>query len=181
MNKIINVLFSVIFLNFSAWAQSASGSSLTTLTLSEIALIDIEPNNSPISIGVSAPVEAGNPISTTTVSNTKWINYTSAVPTGSSRNIAVQVSSGTIPTGVNLAITASSFSGSGAGATGTPTGSVNLSGSPQTIIAGIGGAFTGNGINNGHSLTYSLSIGNISLLQQNSSSTVTVTFTLIDN
>lgn len=181
MRSTLHILPFLLIVSFSTAAQSANGSATVTLTLSEIALLDIEPNNSPIALTIDPPIEAGNSINSTTVNNAKWLNYTSAVATGSSRNIAVQITSGSLPSGVSLSLNASSFAGVGMGTTGVSTGSVTLSGSPQVIISGIGGAYTGNGTNNGHSLNYSLNVANINLLKQEAGSTVTVTFTLIDN
>ena len=114
MSRIISKLlgFTLTILSLSAMAQTNSGSATVTLTLSEIALLDIEPNNSPISIAITPPLEAGNPISTSTLTNAKWLNYTSAVPTSNSRNIIAQISSGILPTGTDLTLNTSAFSGS---------------------------------------------------------------------
>jgi hypothetical protein len=61
-----------------------------------------------------------------------------------------------------------------------PAGILTLNNSPQTIISGIKGAYTGDGINNGYKLTYSLEIYDYKLLDFNQSATLSITLTLSD-
>jgi len=57
--------------------------------------------------------------------------------------------------------------------------------SAQNIIDGVGSAYTGNGANKGHNLTYSLTqkaaSGSYADLDFNQSQTVSITYTLSDN
>ncbi|WP_435523978.1 hypothetical protein [Chryseobacterium indoltheticum] len=71
---------------------------------------------------------------------------------------------------------------------GTPAAQPTLSATDQTIISGIGSAYTGNGANNGHNLTYALAAGSgpgavaaYADLQATASTVATVTYTISDN
>ncbi|MBK6977998.1 MAG: hypothetical protein IPH28_13585 [Cytophagaceae bacterium] len=148
-------------------------------TLPSVSLLDIAPDRSTFSLSFNAPTEAGNQITTTSTNNTKWLNFTSAVPPSVTRKITASIS-GAMPGGVNLNLAVASVSGAGAGTRGTSAGTVVLSNSPQAIVNNIGGAYTGNGANNGYMLTFTLGIGNFSLLR-NQTSNVTIVYTLVDN
>lgn len=149
------------------------------LNLPSLAIMDIEPNSNAFNLSVNNPSEAGQPVQVNSTNNSKWINFSSAVLPGASRRIAAQLSGGAI-NGLDLTLTASSYSGAGAGVLGASAGSVILSGSTQTIIDNIGGAYTGDGVNNGYNLTYSLAISNYNDLRSENK-TVTVLFTMMDN
>jgi hypothetical protein len=149
-----------------------------SITMPSVALFDIEPNNTGFTLNFSAPTDAGNGgISTT--NNSKWLNFTSAVVSGSTRSISAQIS-GTMPSGLNLRLVTGNYVGSGAGALGSPVSPLNLTTSQQTIIDNIGGAYTGNGSSNGYNLSFSLVISDYSLIRSQSA-TLTIIYTLIDN
>lgn len=150
------------------------------ITLPSIALLDIEPNNSAVLLEIKAPTEAGTFLKSAQQTNAKWINYSSAVASGRTRSVSVQIEYGSVPTGTILKAQASAASG-GRGVLGIPTGAVTLSNSPQRIILNIGGAITGNGANFGHGITYTLEVINVGLLDFNTSGTVGIIYTLIDN
>lgn len=126
-----------------------------TLTLPVVTLMDIEPTGN-ITLGFSAPTEAGNALGNPTPDTSKWINYTSAITSGGLTRKITAAISGTLISGVNIRLQAAAASGAGGGALGTPSAQVTLTNTPVTIISGIGGAYTGNGVNNGHRLTISL-------------------------
>lgn len=159
-----------------------------TISIPEVALVDIEPAATKnITLGFTAPTEAGNPITPTTSNSTLWLNYSSiksvADPT---RNVSVKVNA-LIP-GIDIHVTAAAATGSGAGTLGTPAAQLTLSAADQTIISGIGSAYTGNGANNGHNLTYALAAGSgpggvaaYADLQATATTVATVTYTISDN
>ncbi|WP_265129336.1 hypothetical protein [Chryseobacterium oranimense] len=159
-----------------------------TISIPEVALVDIEPAATKnITLGFTAPTEAGNPITPSTSNSTLWLNYSSiksvADPT---RNVSVKVNA-LIP-GIDINVTAAAATGSGAGTLGTPSAQLTLSAADQTIISGIGSAYTGNGANNGHNLTYALAAGSgpggvaaYADLQATASTVATVTYTISDN
>lgn len=151
---------SLIFLLAMAciWALNAQTSANHTLTLSigELALLDIEPGASSVSLNMDIPTGAGAPVQLLS-DNTIWLNYTSCVAqTSPDRIISVQLSSGALPAGVSLQVTASAPSGIGQGALGISAGAVLVTGTPANVLSGIRGCYTGNGTNNGSQLTYNL-------------------------
>lgn len=159
-----------------------------TISVPEVALVDIEPAATKnIILGFPAPIEAGNPITPSTANSTLWLNYSSiksvADPT---RTVSVSVNS--IISGIDIHVTAAAATGSGGGLVGEPAAQLTLSATDQIIISGIGSAYTGNGANNGHNLTYALAAGSgpggvavYSDLQAMANTTATVTYTISDN
>lgn len=153
-----------------------TGSKSITLNLQEIALLDIEPDISTLNFNFTAPSEAGSPLTAPATNTTRWLNYTSAVELGDTRIITAQID-GTIP-GVSIKLQAAAAQGGG-GTLGITAGQVTLStASAVNIITGIGGAYTGNGINNGHRLTISLEINDYTELVQTNNEVITITYTI---
>lgn len=170
----------ILLLTFSMYCEAQSTASVgVNITMPAIALLDIEPNSTGFNLNMTAPTEAGNAITTIGTNSSKWINFTSAVASGASRRISIQIS-GTIPNGVNLVLTTSGYSGGGAGNLGNRVNSLTLSTNQQTLINSIGGSYTGNGVGNGYNLNYTLQVANFSLLRSQST-TLSVLFTFIDN
>lgn len=159
-----------------------------TISVPEVALVDIEPAATKnITLGFTAPTEAGNPVIPNTANSTLWLNYSSiksvADPT---RNVSVSVNA--IIPGIDIHVTAAAATGSGGGLLGTPTAQLTLSATDQIIISEIGSAYTGNGANNGHNLTYALAAGSgpggvavYADLQATATTVATVTYTISDN
>ncbi|MDR2237120.1 MAG: hypothetical protein LBE92_13445 [Chryseobacterium sp.] len=159
-----------------------------TVSIPEVALVDIEPAATKnITLGFTAPTEAGNPVIPSTANSTLWLNYSSIKSVADpSRNVSVTINA-PIP-GVDINVTAATATGSGGGTLGNSTGLLTLSTTDQTIISGIGSAYTGNGANNGHNLTYALAAGSgpggvaaYADLQATASTVATVTYTISDN
>lgn len=181
-------------LTFAAFALSANlnaqstDNHTVTISVPEVALVDIEPSATKnITLGFTAPTQAGNPITPNTANSTLWLNYSSiksvADPT---RTVSVKINA-VIP-GIDIHVTAAAATGSGGGFLGTPAAQLTLSGTDQTIISEIGSAYTGNGANNGHNLTYALAAGSgpggvavYSDLQAVATTVATVTYTISDN
>ncbi len=179
----IFLMLCFIWLSAHVLPGQTTGSSNCSLTIPAIALLDIEPAGVPITLSMTPPTEAGNPLTIGAggTNNSKWINYTSALAAGAAtRSINVRVTSGSVPTGVSLKVQASTYSGTGAGVLGVPAGQVTVDNVARTVISGIGGCYTGDGVNRGHRLTYSISISNYSLLKFNQSSSLQITYTITD-
>lgn len=158
-------------------SAQTSGSRNISINLSEIALLDIEPSMTAISFSFLAPTEAGRPLTIPAVNTTKWLNYTSAKKTTTAaRFITAQIDQSFA--GLFIKLQAAAASGSGGGALGTSAGKVTLTTSPTTIITAIGGAYTGNGINNGHLLNISLEVDDYKKLVQTTSKIITITYTI---
>lgn len=171
------ILFLILLCpNLSAQTTASVG---VSISLPSVALLDVEPNTGGFNLNLNAPTEAGNPATTTATDNTKWLNFTSAVATGTIRKIMVQLV-GSLPTGINLKLVAANYTGTGKGTLGSAVSTVYLSTTPQTVVNAIGGAFTGNGAGNGYNLSYFLEIANYSLLR-NQTASVSILYTLMDN
>jgi hypothetical protein len=164
---------------FTSHAQVTDDANLR-LRLYELAFIDLEPDNGNISFSLTQPANPGLPPEAGN-NNSKWINYTCCVKNNhSDRYITVAINNGSIPPGLEFQISASAYSGTGAGILGSPSGTITLTVVAQTLISGIRGAYTGNGVNNGHQLTYNLIITDYSLLDFDQSSTIQVVYTIVD-
>jgi hypothetical protein len=64
---------------------------------------------------------------------------------------------------------------------GQSAGKVNLTRQPQPIITGLGSCFTGDGINNGHSLSFSIEITDYAKIYAMEESELTIVYTITDN
>lgn len=181
-------LLTALALMFSAnaYAQDTNTDNHTvSISIPEVAIVDIEPAASKnITLGFTAPTEAGLPILAASENNTLWLNYSSIKSTpDATRNVSVKLSA-LIP-GVDLQVTAASASGTGEGTLGTPSAQLTLSEADQTIVSGIGSAYTGDGAANGHNLIYAISTGGTTGvyadLEAITSQLTTVTYTISDN
>ncbi|AZA52372.1 hypothetical protein [Chryseobacterium sp. G0201] len=159
-----------------------------SITIPEVALVDIEPAATKnITLGFTAPTEAGLPITAATTNNTLWLNYSSIKSVAdATRNVSVKVNA-VIP-GIDIQVTAAAATGAGGGTLGTPSAQLTLSAADQTIVSGIGSAYTGDGANNGHNLTYALAAGSgpggiaaYADLEATATAVATVTYTISDN
>lgn len=159
-----------------------------TISVPEVALVDIEPAATKnIILGFTAPIEAGNPITPNTANSTLWLNY-SSIKSVADPTRTVSVSVNAIIPGIDIHVTAAAATASGGGLVGEPAAQLTLSATDQIIISGIGSAYTGNGANNGHNLTYALAAGSgpggvavYADLQAIANTTATVTYTISDN
>lgn len=168
------------FCAISSFSQS-QGSVNATFNLSQVAMLDLEPNNSTVTLNLSSAIEAGEKAAVVMTNNEKWINFSSAVTsTAAPRSISVKIEDGQVPSGIYLKLSTSSYMGIGQGLLGLPAGILTLNSTPQTIVSGIRGAYTGDGINNGYKLIYSLEIYDYTLLDFNQSATLSITLTLSD-
>ncbi|RXM52353.1 MULTISPECIES: hypothetical protein [unclassified Chryseobacterium] len=168
------LLFASFILSGSLYSQTNA-----TLTLPVVTLMDIEPTGN-ITLNFTAPTEAGNPLTNPTPNTSKWVNYTSAITSGGLTRKITAAISGTLIAGVDIKLQAAAASGAGGGTLGTPSAQVTLTNTPVTIISGIGGAFTGNGANNGHRLTISLVPNTYANLATKASTTLTIVYTITE-
>jgi hypothetical protein len=177
--RIVSYIFLIVCISISSHIFSqTTGSKNVSIILPVVTLMDVEPSGS-IALNFTAPTEAGRSIVNPTANTTKWINYTSAITSGgASRRITASISP-LIP-GVNITLLAATASGTGGGTLGTPSAQITLSTTPTTIISGIGGAYTGNGANNGHRLTLSLTSSTYSSLSASTNNVVVITYTITE-
>ena len=154
------------------------------ITIPSVALVDIEPSASKnITMNFTAPTEAGLPIEAPAPNNTLWLNY-SSIKDASNPTRTISVKLNALVAGVDIKVTAAVAAGSGDGTLGTPSASLVLTATDQPIITGIGSAYTGNGANNGHNLTYELEVGSATASYADleaSTTSATVVYTISDN
>ncbi|KIC64493.1 hypothetical protein [Chryseobacterium taiwanense] len=177
--------FVAISTNMKAQADSNTSAHDITISIPEVALVDIEPTASKnLTMGFTVPTEAGLPIVPASTNNTLWLNYSSIKSVADvTRTISVQL--GAVIQGVDIKVTAAGATGgAGGGLLGNPASQLTLTATPQTIISGIGSAYTGDGASNGHNLSYSVVSAtgvNYQNLSATATSTATVTYTISDN
>lgn len=161
-----------------------------TIGVPNVALLDIESGgaNNNINMSFTVPLEAGLPITPAADNNTLWLNYSSIKKTTTYSRI-VSVKLGAVVPGVDVKVTAAAHTGGGAGTFGLPSAQLTLNATTdQSIISGIGSAWTGDGNTNGHQLTYNVSYGGAGTGPGTtnyadlvvSSTTAVVTYTLSD-
>jgi hypothetical protein len=175
--KILKLLF--LFAGLGLKASYGQESAEISVSLPEVALLDLEPRASEVVLEIKAPINAGSIINGAESQNAKFLNYSSAVGREKYRDVFIQIEYGMVPPGLRLSVQASECFG-GMGTLGRPLGKVVLSANPQRIINSIGGAFTGNGAKNGHALSYFLDIVNVAELDFNASNKIGIVFTFID-
>lgn len=169
------------FYAISSYSQDWDDTS-ATFKLSEIALIDLAPNNTTVTLNIVAPNNAGERAIIVATNNNKWINFSSAVKNSSaSRSISVKIVYGQVPPGIYLKLSTENHTGSGKfDREPSVVNGVTLNNQEQTIVSGIRGAYTGNGEANGFKLTYGLEIYDYKLLDFDQSATLSIRLTLTD-
>ncbi|MFM9945398.1 MAG: hypothetical protein ACKVQB_09230 [Bacteroidia bacterium] len=178
--KIIALFFILLFGSKASNAQDGvSASHSILLTIPHVAMVDVEGGGS-VSLGLSAPNEAGLGMSTSATNSSLWLNYSSTTNPSSSNSVMVKIDAA-LP-GLDLKITASSDASAGDGATGTPASTLTLTTSEQSLINNIGSCYTGDGTNKGHNITYNLVANSYNLIEHSSTPGVTtITFTITNN
>ncbi len=169
------VIFSLFTLT--SYAQSSRDNSVS-FTLQSVAILSIvSSSSSNIEMKFQVPNNAGLNIVAPGTNTQNWLNFTSALATGS-RIIYVN-SSTSIPSKYKLMLEVAGPFGSGGGSRGTSSGTVEIGNSLKPIISGIGGAYTGVGPGNGFQLKYTASIQQFSGLIAGNTN-IHVVYTLSD-
>ncbi|MDX1666209.1 MAG: hypothetical protein R3350_03220, partial [Saprospiraceae bacterium] len=172
-----------------AQADTNTDAHTVQINIPEVALLDIEPGGSTsITLAPTAPTEAGEALDFSGANdNSLWLNYSSIVgsTTEPSRKVTAAITTGTVPSGMLVKVTAGADAGGGAGTVGTPAGELTLSSTAQDLITGVGSCYTGNGDGAGHNLTYALALdptaGSYANIDFDEATTLTITYTLTDN
>jgi len=153
------------------------------ITLPEVSLVSIAPDNSTITLALENTEIAGEKVKYSSKTDPQlWLNYTCSIaPNSPSKNLTAQIISGNVPDGLELQLNVSEYSGSGKGNFGTPISKINLQNYPQNIISNIGGSYTNKGVNNGHKLEYAIAITNYEQLDSENSNILTIVYTISDN
>lgn len=172
-----------------AQADSKIASHLVTISIPEVALLDLEAATTSITLAGTNPTEAGDPMTfgPAATNATIWMNYSSIVKKDKLRNVSVAITAGTVPTGLKLTVLASAASAEGAGTKGTALVAAHtLTGTATSLVSGIGSTYTGDGVNKGRNLTYKLDYAtdaatDYASLNFDTVLPITITYTLSDN
>ena len=184
LTKTIILIITLVYVCSNAYSQGDTGQFSVNLSLPEITLVDVEPDiSNSIYFTISTATKGGDsPAIENTTNETLWINYTSALPSGqNSRTINAEISQGSLPLGITLYLEAAAYSGTGDGNLGSADGKIQLSNQPQPIISGIGNCYTGDGVGNGHQLTFSIEISDYSEVYAVENAYYVVLYTITDN
>lgn len=172
--RLVTILFFIPLITFG----QTTGQRNVSFTLPSVALVDLEPSGG-IILNFTAPIQAGQPLVLPSTNSDKWLNYTSALPVGGvSRSITAAINQ-TIP-GVQIRLQAAGATGIGAGVRGVSNGEIILSAVPQSIVTGIAGAYTGSGPNNGHRLSFNISIIDYQNLSASDNNIIIIQYTISD-
>ncbi|MDZ7317169.1 MAG: hypothetical protein ONA69_09250 [candidate division KSB1 bacterium] len=152
----LTAVFLALFIA-AAYADTDSYQHTVTISIPEIALVDVEGANVSLSISVPGNEAGEAPVGGT--NSNAWLNYTSTVELNKTRTVTVQSNSNL--SGLGLYVTAANYTGQGAGVLGTSAGEKKIESSAVAIVTGIGSCYTGTGTNNGHQLTYRLAVENM--------------------
>ncbi|MDP3358843.1 MAG: hypothetical protein Q8S41_05785 [Lutibacter sp.] len=141
-----------------AQADSKVATHLVTISIPEVALLDLEAASTTITLAGTAPTEAGSPMTfgAAATNATIWMNYSSIVKGALVRKVTVAITNGAVPDGLKLTVLASAASADGAGTKGTAVAAITLTNTASDIVTGIGSTWTGDGVNKGRNLTYQL-------------------------
>lgn len=158
-----------------------------TVSVPEVALVDMHTTGASnnITLGFTAPTEAGLPISAPSANTELWLNYSSIVASASvKRTITAQLSADLA--GIDIAVTAGAPSGTSVGDAGSSAGAVTLnSTTAQNVITNIGSCYTTDGANNGSNLSYSVALSSTTSTYNTvfiqAGTAVTVTYTITDD
>lgn len=177
----------VLSANASFAQDTKIASHLVTISIPEIALLDLEAPSTAITLAGTAPTEAGLPMTfgAAATNSAIWMNYSSIVKGVLLRNVSVAITNGTVPTGLKLSVLASADAAAGSGTLGTASTELTLSGTLQNVVTGIGSSYTGDGENKGRSLTYKLNYAtdeatDYAALRFDTVAPLTITYTLTD-
>lgn len=176
----------LIFCSEVAFSQYSNEAGLDmSLSVPPVALVDIEPGlDNDIYFQVSPSMESGaEPVIENVSSQVLWLNYSSALKNKNrTRSVVAEIQGGKVPKGLKLYIQASNYVGNGSGVLGKPKNNkVELTTKPRAIVTKIGNCYTGDGIGNGHALTFSMELTNFSNITSVDETTFTILYTIRDN
>ena len=194
LQKLFFAAVIILSANAAIAQDTTEDSHLVTINIPEVALLDLEgpAGVTAITLAGEAPTEAGEAMTfgAAATNATIWMNYSSIVrsSTDSERSVTVALA-GAVPTGLKLTVIASPATLSLAGGTLGAAALTNISlisdaTAATPIVTAIGSAYTGDGINQGHKLTYQLGYAGTATdyadLDFDNSAELTITYTLSD-
>jgi len=166
----------------SFWSQDDHGLSLK---MPEISLVTVMPINYSVNLSLGLPETAGAKPGEVdeTMDDNSWLNYSCSLRhKGGSRKVYAQITSGSVPEGINLELEVKNLKSPGKGKWGKRYKETTiLSNQPQVVVYRIGGGCTKRGKSFGHQLIYRLKLADINDLAVKEPKTVlTITYTISD-
>lgn len=180
--SIISALM-LLLVSGAAFAATDFDTHNVTINIDEIAVIAVNAPTPAVSFTISAPT-AGNegaiPVIAAT-NNDKRLLYTSIVGTSNSvRRVTAQITTGSVPAGLKLYVTAGTAAAGAMGSPGLTAGEKELiTTSAADVLSAIGSCYTT--LAGGSDLTYRLSIDNMANLVAITNNSLTVTYTLTED
>lgn len=187
MKKLPALAFVAIISSFTIQANAQDTNTdnhQISVVVPDVALLDLETSvakNFSATFAQPTPLEAGEKVTVPANNTDLWLNYSSIIPTAvTGRTVKVKASA--LVPGVGIGVVAGTATSGGKGTLGSPTAAVTLTTVDQSLITGIGSAYTATGASNGHQLTYSFTALDADYASLRAATTaVTVTYTLVDN
>ncbi len=180
LSKILLVTLGLAYAGAQAQTDDGNDQHNLTISIPEVALVDLEAaSGTAITLDAVAPTEAGSAI-TYPADSTIWLNYSSIKNGSGEATRVIQAKLSAVIAGVDIKVTPSAASATGDGAKGTSAGTVTLTTTDQDVITSIGSAYTGDGVDNGHRLKYSLATNSYSALDAASGTQLQITYTISD-
>lgn len=161
-------------------AAQAYTTNVFTITINDVSLIRINPLST-ISMNLLASV-AGETTSPKSNSSS-YLQLTSIAPANQTRRITAAITSGFVPAGTLLKLTANTCT-TGSGSRGTSSGQITLlKNINTTLINSIGSGYTGSSSTNGFNLVYYWSVdpANYAQLRAIANAPITVSYTITSN
>jgi len=179
LNKIVFCLFAMLILPFSsALGQTNTATTNLSLGISEVSLL--QSSASMISLQLNQQ-SAGLSIETSKSDSTARLKASSVI-TSTTRNLSAKVTSGTIPSGTILKLSALTPNASFVGSPGTISAPVTLDNIDRTIVSNIATCYTGTGASDGYPLKFTFALdsntSNYANLRATTGTSITVTLTL---
>jgi hypothetical protein len=137
-------------------ADTQTDNHTITVTVPSVALLDLhstDSKNFSATFVQPAPLEAGEKITDPDDNTDTWLNYSSILTADGATTRHVDVSASEVVPGIDIKVTAGAATG-GKGTLGGSDGEITLTTSDQSVISGIGSAYTETGASKGHKLTY---------------------------
>lgn len=173
MKKIIVVAAALVILGLMSGVAMAADTANQNVTIQVNQVAKLKASNTTVTMTVGAPTDGGDDPAVTITNNTNTCGYTSVVATGNTRKLTGATDSDLSAKGMALTLLPAGVpSGCGTAA----ASAVTLTTAGAELITGIGSCKTGN---NNVTLTYGLTISDVTKLTSGSTSVV-VTLTLTD-
>lgn len=187
MKKLLTIfaVLALLGLTTAAMAESDTTTHDVNLNVDEMAVLDVTDPATDVTMTLLAPDDGGEAIADV-LNSEKWLNYTSVVPDGETRDITAEVAGAdAAPAGTKLDVEVLSIDG------GTNAGNVVVGGgnlvtgdtvaTAVTIVTGIGSCETGTGVDCGANVQFTFGVDNIDDVVSDDDQTVTVTYTLTES